>query len=97
MYISIYYDLQTSFKMQIWNLIGYRKPYDFRQRMKCKFFGLKRSEKRQERVPDRLIKKLTNLQKFFVFLSFYKLVSKVKILLVCRKNIVDFISVIILA
>ena len=42
-------------------------------------------------------KNLTNLQKFFVFFSFYKLVSQVKIHLVCRKDIVDFISVIILA
>ena len=65
MYISIYYDLQTSFKMQIWNLIGYRKPYDFRQPMRCKFFGLKRSEKRQERVPDRLMQKLNKFTKVF--------------------------------
>ena len=42
-------------------------------------------------------KNLTNLQKFFVFFSLYKLVSQVKIHLVCRKDIVDFISVIILA
>ena len=41
-------------------------------------------------------KNLTNLQKCFVFFSFYKLVSQVKIHLVCRKDIVDFISVIIL-
>ena len=32
-----------------------------------------------------------------VFFSFYKLVSQVKIHLVCRKGIADFISVIILA
>ena len=42
-------------------------------------------------------KNLANLQTFFVFFSFYKHVSQVKIYFVYKKNIVDFISVIILA
>ena len=42
-------------------------------------------------------KNLTNIQTFFVFFTFYKLVSQVKIHYVYKKNIVDFISVIILA
>ena len=42
-------------------------------------------------------KNLANLQKCFVFFSFYKLVSQVKIHLVYKNDIVDFIYVIILA
>ena len=63
--LAAFNDLQTSFKMQIWNLIGRRKPYDFRQPMRCKFFGLKRSEKRQERVPHRPMQKLNKFTKVF--------------------------------
>ena len=41
-------------------------------------------------------KNLANLQNFFVFFSFYKFFPQVKLHLVYKKNIVDFISVIIL-
>ena len=71
---------------------------DFKTRICNSYFEicLKRSEKRQERIPHRPIQNLINLQTFFVFFSFYKLVSQIKIHLVYKRNIVDFISVIFL-
>ena len=53
-----------------------------------------KSGKSESRIVPR--KNLASLQTFFVFFSLYKFVPQVKLHLVYKKNIVDFISVIIL-
>ena len=71
---ALFRTFQTGFKKRICNLIGCRRTSDFRQPMRlqiCLFETC--SEKRESCIVP--CKNLTNLQKFFVFFSFYELVS----------------------